>query len=77
MKFPKCRRCGHVFEYTVGLFKPSDKTYINLQRQWSDAHTYGGESTTVVTCPSCGNQCEVGYKCEMKPVSRNRKVVGE
>lgn len=71
MNFPKCRRCGHVFKYEVGLFKPGDKTYINLQRQWIDALDYGGERTRVVVCPECGNQCEVGYKREMKAVSRN------
>ena len=64
-----------MFEYIVGLYKPSDKAYINLQQQWCEAHNYGGESTTVVVCPSCGNLCEVGYKCEMKAVSRNWKVV--
>lgn len=74
MNFPKCRQCGHVFEYRVGLYK-SEKAYINLQEQWSDAHKFGGEHTTVVVCPSCGNQCEVGYRCEMKTVSRNWKAV--
>ena len=72
--FPRCTKCGHVFFYQVGVFYPGNKAYINLQEQWSNAHRYGGEDTRKVECPECGQLCEVGYKCTMKPVSR--KAVG-
>lgn len=70
--FPVCKHCGHVFRYQTGLYN-SAKGYINLQDTWSNAHTFGGEHTRVVTCPDCGNRCEVGYKCTMRPVSRKAK----
>lgn len=71
--YPACKWCGHVFRFQVGLYKPNDRSYINLQEQWNYAHEAVGEHTKTVTCPECGNQCEIGYKCTMRAVSRKAK----
>lgn len=78
--FPKCPYCGHEFRYQTGYYTRADPSYINLQEQWSHAHKFGynrndrsGAWTTVVTCPSCGKRCEVGYKCTMRAVSRKKE----
>jgi hypothetical protein len=80
--FPKCPYCGHEFRYQTGYYNLADPSYINLQEQWRCAHEFGhnrkdksGAWTAVVTCPSCGRRCEVGYKCTMRAVSRKVKEV--
>ena len=81
-KTAKCPYCGHEFRYRTGYYNLADPSYINLQEQWRCAHEFGyncndnsGAWTRVVTCPSCGRRCEVGYKCTMRAVSRKVKEV--
>lgn len=75
-EYLRCRWCGHEFSFRFNYFDGNKKT-VHLEKQWSNAHTFGGEYTRIVTCPACGNPCEIGYKCTIKAVSRKAKVVIE
>lgn len=71
--YPICRWCEHEFRFEFNRF--SGNGDIHLETEWSNAHTFGGEYTRNVKCPSCGKPCEIGYKCTMRAVSRKGKEV--
>lgn len=65
-EYPKCPYCGYEFRYQIYHYNNTYSNHTDLQDQWR----CGGAWVKKITCPSCGNRCEIDYKCTMRAVSR-------